>query len=1649
MNRNTILVAVIALFIGLWSGLVVSRAAMGTPGPLLPFASSTGPETPRSASARRAGPAAVDGMAFVRLRYDTDGANPKACLEFSQPLSTNSTVRIADFIRLEPAAPFTVEVADTLACIAGLPYETDRQVTILEGLPAQDGAVTRSEEKFTLSFGDRPAFVGFAGNGTILPRNEADGIGLETVNVSKIGIEVWRVNDRILSQSRIQDGQTVEEGSWQYYDFANAGTDVGQRVYQGEIDVAAGDAKNQTVTTVFALGAAIGQIEPGAYVVKVRDISEGAPNPEDGSATPAAAFRWILYTDLAIQSFRGADGLDVVVRSLETARPVGGVTLTLVAQNNAELARVRTDHDGHARFTAPLLDGEGAARAQMVMAYGSGGDYAVMDLDRPALDLTDRNVDGRRSTGNMDAYLYTDRGVYRTGERVRLVGMIRDAAGRAIQNRQSTLVVYRPNGTELLRQRLREARRSGGISQNIDIARGAPRGQWRAVLEVDGQETPAGEVSFSVEDFVPQRLRVTLQGEETPLLAGESRALNVDAQFLYGAPGAGLAVETEARLQVDPNPFPQAQGYTFGKVDETFAEQLIALPSTVTDAAGRANIAFRLDNPPESSLPLRARVTASVSDPGGRVVREGRNVPVRLTGLYLGVRPRFENDRIQENGTASFEVIGLNPEGQATAARGVVWTLVEEDWAYDWYLEDGQWRWRRTGRDIPVDAGTLSLAANAPALITHERLRGGSYRLILRHEQSGAETSYRFGAGWGGAASDRDTPDMVTVVTPTGPVAPGRNAIVEIRPPYAGEAQIVVATDRVLETRTVRVGPDGARIRLRADENWGAGAYVLVTVMTPRDPRDLPAPRRAVGVGYVAVDTGARQLTVAFAEPLARTGSRHSLTVPVTVSNVPRGETVRVAIAAVDQGILQITNFASPDPVNWYFGRRALGVDIRDDYGRLLNPNLGAPATARSGGDSLGGEGLTSVPQRTVALFSDVVDVPRNGRVDIPIDLPDFNGELRLMAVAWSNTAVGSYSQPITVRDPVVAELSLPRFLAPGDQAQAALTIDNVDGPPGRYSVRLAGSGGAALPAEPFSFDLRRGAQSRILAPLSASALGLSDVTLRLEGPSGFTPIERSYRIEARAPYLPIAQAVVTAQPAGQTFTLPANTLNALLPGQGQAIVSYSNLRGIDPGPLLDSLWRYPYGCSEQLASAAVPLLYLEDVAAGIGRTERPGVRRRVQDAITAILDRQGEDGAIGLWRANDRNASPWLGAYTVDFLRRAREAGYVVPAQPLEKAYDAMQAIARPDTNTAVGYAFETERWPGNTDTAALLRSRSAAFALYVLAKAGRADIADLRYFHDARLQGEPSPLARAQIGAALAHMGDAARARHAFEMAEAALGYRNIGDWYQTPVRDLAGVLALAAEARQTDLVNRLAERLERDAPDPDRMTTQEQAAVLLAARTLTAGNPVNVSLNGQANAGRRIVADAQSIAGGLAFRNDGAGELWRTVVVSGAPREAPAAAMQGFSASKAVYAFNGGPVDLNAVTQGDRLVIVVSGEPTAARTTPAVVVDLLPAGFEIETVLSPEDGLGELRWDGTRQSGPFSFVGELTTGNVTEARDDRFVASINLTGRPFRFAYIVRAVTPGQFAFPGVVVEDMYRPGVFGRTGTGRLRIVPRAG
>lgn len=1583
---------------------------------------------PRDPDAPRAGPETSDRFEYLRYAAEMAGDQPRLCLTFSGALDPE--VDYSAYVSINE--PVALGVDGQRLCLGGLTFGQTRAITLRQGLPAADGRTLAADQRETLTFADRPAFIRFAGSGVILPRIDADGVAIETVNVEAVRVTVSRVTDRALVFRTLTEGFGAGTGEWAWMGYDEQPREAGVEVFQGEMDTSG--PVNAPVTTVFPIAEAIGEARPGAYYLRVENLEE----LESGrTGAIARAERWLIVTDLAFTAYRGETGLDVVLRSLQTARPAQGVAVRLIARSNEVLAEASSDSEGRVRFERALLDGREGDAPRMLMAYGPQGDFAVLDLGRAPVDLSGHPVSGRSRAGAADGYIWLDRGIYRPGETIHASALLRGPEGAALTGRAGTLSLYAPNGLEYAQRRFEDAPRGGAVIESFTLPEAAARGQWRLAVTVDGVGEVAGQ-SLSVEDFVPQRVALTLSGDaEAPLRANETRMIEAHARFLYGAPGAGLPVSGTVRIQPDPAPFGEHEGFRFGVHDEQFGEETFDLPIVAADGQGEAVLPISPETRgADSTLPLRARAIIRVQEPGGRAVADDVRIPYRPRDLYLGLADGFDGGAGAVDRPVRYRALAVDGEGAPVRAE-IDWRLVRNDWSYDWYRSDnGAWRWRRSQRVVPIEEGRVVADGEAGAEIATRALDWGDYTLIA---QVDGETlaSAGFWVGYGAAPeAGMEAPDRVRLSGPASPPQTGDSVEISILAPYAGRAEIVLAADQVIETRSIDVPEGGTQISFDVDERWGAGVYAMVSVYTPRDAVDQPRPRRAVGVIHLPLDTGPRTFELELDTP-ERIEPDQTLDVTVTATSGPVAEEAWLTLAAVDEGILQLTGFVSPDPAGWFFGKTALGVDLLDDYGRLLDPNQGPAAAVRSGGDQIGAAGLSVVPTRTVALFEGPVAFDAQGRAVVPLEIPDFNGELRLMAVAWSETGVGAADQALTVRDDAPAELILPRFLSPGDTAEATVTVDNIDGAAGRYEVAVSAEGPLELVRPGFDLDLQPGQRADRSIVLIADEAGIGGLGLSVSGPEGFS-VSRDYPIEVRSAFLPASDITRVVLAPGESWRAPSDALAGFVVGTESLQISVA-ASPIDAAAIYQALSEYPYGCTEQIVSRAMPLLYADQMASLAGSEAPSRARGEIAQTIQTVLARQSEDGAFGLWRIGDGRADPWLGAYITDFLARARAAGHPVPEAALERAYQALQPVARGDLWRAWGYLTDAPdpRW--STDTEQRLNHRSAAYAGYVLARAGRADRSRLRYMHDEMLRNIESPLARAQVGAALAAIGDRARAASAFEAATAALGFDNPGDVYQSRRRDLAGVLALAAEAGQTDRVEALAERVGEDLPEPDRLTTQEKAFLLLAARALAGpGDRLSLSHDGEPTDQTVFAHDAGSIELAGEIVNESDSPVWLTAFARGAPVSAPPPAAEGLTLEKTVFTRGGERVDLDEARQGEQFIIALTVTPRQTAHAQLIIEDLLPAGFEIE---------GVLRINEAAPDGAYRWLGELTEPSIAESRDDRFVAALDTRGRqPLRLAYMVRAVTPGRFTLPGAVAEDMYRPDVFARSEAGMVTIRP---
>jgi uncharacterized protein YfaS (alpha-2-macroglobulin family) len=1549
------------------------------------------------------------GFRLLDYSVDADAASPRACFQFSEDLAGKRT-DFSPFVAVGGQDKPALSVQDRQLCVEGLKHGERYAITLRAGIPSLVKETLSKSADFNIYVRDRKPLVRFTGKAYVLPRTGQRGIPVVSVNTASVTLEVYRIGDRNLLETVV--GRDFQR-SLDRYDLERLTEERGSQVWKGEMTVE--QVLNTDVTTAFPVADAIGRLAPGVYVVVAQ------PTGAIKDDTDSFATQWFIISDLGLTALSGNDGIHVFVHSLETAQAKGAVEVRLISRGNEVLARRRTSDTGHLQFEANLARGEGALAPAMLIASDTKGDYAFLSLKAPAFDLTDRGVSGRAVPAGLDAFVFTERGVYRSGETVQVTTLLRNGQGVAALDVPLTLVVERPDGVEYRRTVVPD-QGVGGRALSVPLVSSAPTGTWRVRAFTDPKRPPVGEATFMVEDYVPDRLEFELASKAKGVSRTTPAEITVDGHYLYGAPAAKL--ELEGEVIVSPaSERPGFARYQFGLADEdveTTRQLLENLPDT--DDNGKASFSLTLDKQPATTRPLEAQVLVRLAEAGGRAVERKLTLPVIPAGPMIGVKPLFSGRSLGEGESAAFDVVVAAPDGTSLARNGLRYELLKVEIKYQWYRRDGVWDFEPVKTTKRVADGQLDVAADKPARISIP-VQWGRYSLeVSTGDRNGPVTSVGFDAGWYAEAST-DTPDLLEIALDKPEYVPGDSMTVAVTARTAGKVTLNVIADRLITTVTQDVTSGTARLRVPVGSDWGTGAYVVATLRRPLDARAERMPGRAIGVQWFSINRQARTLALDLGLPaLLRPNS--TLRVPVKVAGLAPGEEARIVVAAVDVGILNLTGYKPPAPDDYYLGQRRLTADLRDLYGQLIDGMQGARGQIRTGGDAGAAELQGSPPtQKPLALYSGIVAVKPDGTAEIAFEIPDFAGTARVMAVAWSKDKVGRASGDVTIRDPVVLTATLPRFLLNGDRGTMHLDLDNVEGQAGDYRLEVRSEGVNVGASAPQTLRLSAKQRSSVTLPLSAAAAGAAAVIVRVSGPGGFA-LERNYPLNVRPATQILARRTVKPLAKGESLTLSSDLFADLVPGSASVALSVGLPSALDAAALLAALDRYPFGCSEQIASRALPLLYVNDLAGAAHLALDIAVDQRIRDSIDRLLARQGSNGSFGLWSAGGDDV--WLDAYVTDFLTRARERGFAVPDIGFKLALDRLRNFV------------------GNAEDPAKDGGRNLAYALYVLARNGAAPVGDLRYFADTKLDAIATPIAKAQIAAALGMLGDRARAERVYAAALASIAPRPVLDYgrhdYGSVLRDAAALVMLASEGgapRAT--ITGAVERVEAARNLTPYTSTQENAWMVLAARALAKdAQTVALDVGGEKTQGalnRNLRAgDLQQP---LKVTNSGEAAVQAVVTVSGAPLVPEPAAENGFKIERKYYTLDGQATDATKARQNDRFAVVLKITEPQPQFGRVIVADYLPAGFEIDNPRLVSSG----------DTGTLAWIEDAQEPVNSEFRDDRFSAAFERKSGDasvFTVAYVVRAVSPGRYVHPQAYVEDMYRPDRFGRTASGTVEV-----
>lgn len=1574
---------------------------------------------------------AADFQARFAGQQTVDGENAVA-VTFSKPLDARQN--LAPYLKIRTGEGQAVDGAWVLAKDPQVVYfsqvepDTPYKIEVVKGLKSADGEALDQGVTYEVKTRAAEPMLMFSSRGFVLASQLSRGLPVDSLNIPMADIDFFRIRPGRVMEFK----NNFWSQDYLYYYQSGDLNKIADLVYSGRWDL---DIRKNLRSQVNIPITHIQELKtPGVYFAVLR----GAGQYEYGYNTT-----WFTISDLGLHARVYDRDIRFHVQSLETAEPVKSAQIQGVDKKGGILFTLETDEQGTAVA-------RGSHENLTLVSVTRGNHITLMPVDVPALDLSEFKT-GIAPFRELELFVYGPRDIYRPGETVVMEGLLRNQDGGMTPALPVQAKVIQPDG-RMIREFLWKPGPQNHFHQAFSLPADALTGKWK--VELTHSTGTLAPYTFVVAEFLPERMKLDLAGGDK--IHPDPKAnlsVAVKGDFLYGAPAAG--VRADARVHIKPARelfADQWPGYEFGGetdlLNTSFSTDEIRLDDT-----GRALLDIE-NQWQQITSPHRVTANVSLYDSGGRPVVRNWSWQVWPDSTLVGIRCLSGQDKddpgqVPNDSVAQFEVMAADTDGTRIGAEGLEAVVIREHREYYWEYRNGEWHWGSNSNFYPVDRFTLDIEPGKTARV-NVPVEWGGYRLEVKNPATGLTSAYSIWAGWRPDArgqGEMNRPDRVDITLDKPAYKGGEKARVTVKAPEGGKGYLFVDGGSNLLTLPVTVPPEGKVFEIGVDPEWERhDLYVSALIIRPGESRTQDLPKRSVGLIPLPLDRKARTLDIAIDAP-DKTEPGRTLSIPVTLKTaegkVP--EEAWVTLAAVDLGILNLTGFKTPSPHDYFFQERAYGPGLRDIYQKLIEANEGGYARQRFGGDApvlnRGGDRpatdvqILSIQQRAVRTDS-------HGRAEFKLDIPQFDGSVRLMAVAHTERDFGSADREMVLASPLVVQAVMPRFLATGDTGQMAVEVHNLTARTQHLVLEPSSTGPVGFDAAvPLTLELPPSAKETVRLPLTAGLTpGRGTLACRISGLKAENPetgrieereMTRSWFIETRPPYPAVTRIWKKTIPPGQTFALDPADLDGLVSGTIAVSAAMSSEPPVNLADHVAGLFAYPYGCLEQTVSGLFPhvLLSREQMTKlGVAAGTREETARKIDIGIQRLLEKQKSSGGFGLWESSGPE-SAWLSAYACHFFILAHSAGFEVPKSAASRAFKRMLVYVRqPDRIPYPGYV--------NRDA---YRAAVRAYAAFVLARVQSLTLGDARSVAAYVDKHGKGALCFVQAGTALGLAGDSHTAAKTYD--RAIRTSRDAGSYfgdYGSNARDFAMAYYLLTTYAQ-DYQNRVLflHELDRELSQREWLSTQERNALVMAgaARLRVEGRPWQADLSlgsrNTAMSGKKpgnVLFKGGTAARGFGIKNTGQEDLYARVLLSGYPNTKPRAENHGVDITRRFLDMNGSPLDITRAVSGDRILVELKVTPKK-RMPHALVVDMIPAGVELEDPnISGAFIIDEILVDKKKVQ---DWQSQFVTSHK-EYRDDRFAAAVDLrAGQAARLFYGARVVSPGQFRVPAPAVEDMYRP------------------
>lgn len=1231
---------------------------------------------------------AKDEFKVVDLKVDKEQST--STLIFSQPLKHSN---IDGFLTVEPKMGYRSEIVGNKIVLyfdkSNLySYQLeDVTLTVGSGIKDEDGNSLRDSQSFTFDLTDLQPKVRWTEKGVLIPEVSDATIYFDAICLNSVTLRIVRVfDDNILSfyQDNELDevngirkvGRLVKKvrlsldnptpNQWKTFPImlsnyvdVKAG-DMYQLILDfGPADYAfATDESKQLTLEDEALEAKYWDGE--AYSFKLHDLDGDWDDP-----LACYYYNWVeteknvIVTDLAITAkMGGEENLDVYVFTISDATPASGVDVTAYNFQRQPICSGKTDSKGHVQLSCQNRP------AFVVAKDRKGGQSVIKTNNGNSLSYSKFDVGGQSVEKGVAAFAYSNRGVWRPGDELQLNLMLSDF-GSTLPADYPVVLEVRDASNRMYARQSNNTPVGGIYTFKVPTSPNDETGLWRASFKVGNSMV---DQYLRVETVKPNRLEIKFNTPEVISLTNP-RVAKLNAKWLNGLIASGLKAEIDVRVRQGQTSFKNYPTYTFGNDSEEFYPEELSLFSGPLDGQGNASVGFDPLAELSSNEMMKATFTTKVFEQGGDFSISSSSAMLSPYERYVGVEfPQTESKYgdyyftnrnwrfpiavVKENGDIAKSTIALSY--QFYKLDGYWWWSSEDSYSLKKYIS-GTYKNPESSGTLTCNNGKTELTLNVP------NEKWGLYLLVITDEQGGNTFAKVMRFDWDYAAihstGSTDGPMQLAMNSNKDTYKVGENIIVSFPANEKAKALVTVeANDKVLQSILVDKLSNEGQVEIKATEEMIPNVYVYVSLIQPRNAgNDMPL--RMYGVIPVKVENGDLQLKPVLGVPETSNTKKN---IQVTVKE-EHSKAMTYTLAVVDEGILGLTNYATPSPYNYFNAKQSLKVRTWDNYEYVIDAFSGELGTLYAvGGDGFINQEVTLDKRfKAYAVTLGPFELKAGATNTHDFEVPQCSGALRFMVVAKGNgKASGSAEKEMKVIDPITLYPSAPRVTAPGDEMTLKVQVLAPTMKGKNLNVTVNNKNLNALGEVPSSVTVDENGEALVAMKVKVpETLGNATMDVKISG--GGYEAQTTTVIPIRMPYAErrTTYTEVLEPKASKTVNFDVKGLN----GTQEGNVMVASLIPVDFYSRLNYLSTYPYGCLEQVVSAAFPQLYFNYFIQQSDE-EQGKTRDAIANGINSLKSYQKADFSLTNW-VGGNYSDPWTELYALHFLVEAKNQGFDVPA--------------------------------------------------------------------------------------------------------------------------------------------------------------------------------------------------------------------------------------------------------------------------------------------------------------------------------------------------------------------------------------------------